>query len=61
MFTHPLCGACQEVGAALAADGRPVVAIDVSRRRDLAKKYGVALVPLAVAVDPRGVVTARLH
>lgn len=61
VFTHPLCGACQEVGAALAADGRPVVAIDVSRRRDLAKKYGVALVPLAVAVDPRGVVTARLH
>lgn len=60
VFTHPLCGACQEVGAALAADGRPVVAIDVSRRRDLAKKYGVALVPLAVAVDPRGVVTARL-
>lgn len=61
VFTHPLCGDCQRVGAELAASGKPVVSVDVSRRRDLAKKYGVALVPLAVAVDPRGQVTARLH
>ena len=61
VFTHPLCGDCQRVGAELAASGTPVVAVDVSRRRDLAKKYGVALVPLAVAVDAHGVVTARLH
>lgn len=61
VFTHPLCGDCQRVGAALAAGDRPVVSVDVSRRRDLARKYGVALVPLAVAVDARGTVTARLH
>ncbi|MBK9033782.1 MAG: DUF4395 family protein [Myxococcales bacterium] len=61
MFTHPLCGDCQRVRAELAASGKPVVSVDVSRRRDLAKKYGVTLVPLAVAVDPFGVVTARLH
>ena len=60
VFTHPLCGDCQRVGAQLAASGKPVVAVDVSRRRDLAKKYGVTLVPLAVAVDARGHVTARL-
>lgn len=61
VFTHPLCGECQELGAALAAAGRPVVSVDVSRRRDLAKKYGVSLVPLAVAVDRQGVVTARVR
>lgn len=61
VFTHPLCGDCQRVGAELAARGTPVVSVDVSRRRDLARKYGVALVPLAVAVDAHGVVTARLH
>lgn len=61
VFTHPLCGDCQRVGAELAAAGKPIVSVDVSRRRDLARKYGVALVPLAVAVDARGFVTARLH
>ncbi|MEZ4399574.1 MAG: DUF4395 family protein [Kofleriaceae bacterium] len=61
VFTHPLCAACQAYGADLAAAGTPVVAVDVSRRRDLAKKYGVALVPTAVAVDAHGVVTARLR
>jgi hypothetical protein len=58
VFTHPLCGDCQRVGADLAAAGRPVVAVDVSRRRDLAKKYGVTLVPLAVAVDAARLVTS---
>lgn len=61
VFTHPLCGDCQRVGAELAASGRSVVSVDVSRRRDLARKYGVSLVPLAVAVDAHGFVTARLR
>ncbi len=61
VFTHPLCGDCQRVGAELAASGRSVVSVDVSRRRDLAHKYGVSLVPFVVAVDAHGVVTARLH
>ena len=34
--------------------------VDVSRRPELARKYGVALVPTAVAVGPGGIVTARL-
>ena len=61
LFTHPLCGECQTVRAELAADPRPLVAVDVSRHRDLARKYGVALVPLAVAVAADGRVTARVH
>jgi hypothetical protein len=32
----------------------------VSRRPELARKYGVALVPTAVAVTPAGIVTARI-
>lgn len=61
LFTHPLCGECQTVKAELARGPRPLLAVDVSRHRDLARKYGVALVPLAVAVAADGRVTARLH
>ena len=61
LFTHPLCGECQTVKAELTRGSRPVVSVDVSRRRDLARKYGVALVPLAVAVAADGRVTSRLH
>ena len=34
--------------------------VDVSRRPELARKYGVALVPMAVAVAPGGAVVERL-
>lgn len=60
LFTHPLCSACQTVGRSLVKQGRPVVSIDVSLRKDLAHKYGVSLVPLAVAVSAAGLVTAQL-
>jgi hypothetical protein len=36
------------------------VTVDVRERPELARKYGVALVPLAVAVGSDGTVTARL-
>ena len=61
LFTHPLCGDCQTARTELARGTRPVVAVDVSRHRDLARKYGVALVPLAVAVASDGRVTARVR
>ncbi|HVV81821.1 MAG TPA: DUF4395 family protein [Kofleriaceae bacterium] len=61
LFTHPLCGECQTVKAELAEGPRPVVAVDVSRHRDLARKYGLALVPLAVAVGADGRVTSRVR
>jgi len=59
-FTHPLCSDCRELEQRLRADGRLVVTVDVRERPDLARKYGVALVPTAVAVGPSGVVTTRL-
>jgi hypothetical protein len=34
--------------------------VDVSRRPELARKYGVALVPTAVAIGPGGIVTRRI-
>jgi hypothetical protein len=60
LFTHPLCSQCHEVGATLAKQPKPVVRIDVSKRKDLAKKYGVSLVPLAFAVSREGIVTEQL-
>jgi len=53
-FTHPLCADCQELSRRLAGQGRAPVLVDVSRRPDLARKYGVAVVPLAVQVGPDG-------
>ena len=59
-FTHPLCTDCHTLECELVAAGRDVFTVDVSRRPELARKYGVALVPTAVAVGPGGIVTARL-
>jgi len=59
-FTHPLCADCQVLSRRLSADGRAPVLVDVSRRPDLARKYGVAVVPLAVAVRADGRVAGRL-
>ena len=44
----------------LESQGRRVVEVDVSKRKDLAKKYGVTLVPLAVSVAADGRVLGRL-
>jgi len=60
-FTHPLCGDCQALTGRLFASGRPTVLVDVSRRPDLARKYGVAVVPLAVAVRADGSVDRQIH
>ena len=59
-FTHPLCTDCRTLEDDLRSAGRTVVTVDVSRRPELARKYGVALVPTAVAVGPGGMVTERL-
>lgn len=57
-FTHPLCADCHRLTARLAAGPVPPVLVDVSRRPDLARKYGVAVVPLAVRVAADGRVVA---
>jgi uncharacterized protein DUF4395/thioredoxin family protein len=59
-FTHPLCSACRSLEARFRTEGRTVVTVDVSARPELARKYGVAVVPTAVAVTADGQVSARL-
>ncbi len=59
-FGHPLCTDCQTLEADVRASGRPFVSVDVRSQRDLARKYGVTLVPTAVTVSPDGTVVARL-
>jgi len=60
-FTHPLCGDCQSLASRLTASGRTPVLVDVSRRPELARKYGVGVVPLAVAVRADGSVARQIH
>ena len=59
-FSHPLCTDCHELISWLEADGRRLVTVDVRQRPELARKYGIALVPTAVVVAADGRVTARL-
>ena len=59
-FTHPLCTDCRTLEDELRSQGREVVTVDVAKRPELARKYGIALVPTAVAVAPGGIVTARI-
>jgi hypothetical protein len=58
-FTHPLCSECQEWERRLAADGT-LVKLDVRERPDLARKYGIAVVPTVLAVAADGEVLERL-
>ncbi len=59
-FTHPLCAECREWEERLLATGDPLVTIDVRERPELARKYGIAIVPTVIAVSPRGEVLERL-
>ena len=59
-FTHPLCTDCRGWEERLRAEGRPPLLVDVSERPELARKYGVAIVPTVVAVSGDGTVLERL-
>ncbi len=59
-FTHPLCSDCLDIERRLRSEGRTLVTVDVRRRPDLARKYGIGIVPTAVAVAADGAITARL-
>ncbi|MGH2446668.1 MAG: DUF4395 family protein [Candidatus Limnocylindria bacterium] len=59
-FSHALCTECRELVDELEASGRRFMTIDVRERPDLARKYGIAIVPTAVSVAADGRVTARL-
>jgi Domain of unknown function (DUF4395) len=59
-FTHPLCADCLRWERRLKDEGRPHVSVDVSRSPELARKYGVAIVPTVVEVAGDGTVLERL-
>jgi len=59
-FTHPLCSDCREWEQRLAAQPEPLVTLDVRDRPDLARKYGITVVPTVFAVGPDGSVLRRL-
>lgn len=59
-FTHPLCSDCRELEHRLKEAEPELVLIDVSERRDLARKYHVDVVPLALRVSRGGRVLERL-
>jgi hypothetical protein len=59
-FTHPLCTDCRDWERRLDDGSEPHVVIDISERPELARKYGVAIVPTVVAVSGDGTVLRRL-
>jgi hypothetical protein len=59
-FTHPLCSECREWERRLERERTPHVVVDVKTRPELARKYGVAVVPTVVAVAGDGTVLKRL-
>jgi len=59
-FTHPLCAECRQWEETLRARATPLVTLDVRDRPELARKYGIAIVPTVVAVAPDGTVVERL-
>jgi hypothetical protein len=59
-FTHPLCADCREWERRLAAGSEPLVTLDVRERPELARKYGIAVVPTVFRVGSDGAVLKRL-
>lgn len=59
-FTHPLCSECKEWERRLDAEPEPLIKLDVRERPDLARKYGIAVVPTVLAVAGDGEVLERL-
>jgi hypothetical protein len=59
-FTHPLCADCREWEQRLRDAGDPLVTLDVTERPDLARKYGIAVVPSVFEVAADGAVLRRL-
>jgi hypothetical protein len=59
-FSHSLCTECRDLIRELKASGRRFVTVDVRQQPELARKYGIAIVPTAFSVAADGRVTARL-
>jgi hypothetical protein len=59
-FTHALCSECREWERRLSGRPEPLVTIDVRERPEMARKYGVAVVPTVLSVASDGTVLQRL-
>jgi hypothetical protein len=59
-FTHPLCAECRDWEGRLRGGERPLLTLDVREHPELARKYGIAVVPTVVAVAADGRVLDRL-
>ena len=59
-FTHPLCADCREWEQRLAAESEPLLTLDVREHPELARKYGIAVVPTVFRVGSDGAVLKRL-
>jgi hypothetical protein len=59
-FSHPLCSECREWKERLRSNGETLITFDVRERPDLARKYGIAIVPTVLAVSADGTVLERL-
>jgi hypothetical protein len=59
-FTHPLCSECREWEERLRSNDETLITFDIRERPDLARKYGIAIVPTVLAVGPDGTVLERL-
>jgi hypothetical protein len=59
-FTHPLCAECRVWEERLGTSERPLVTLDVRERPDLARKYGINVVPTVFSVAADGTLLRRL-
>lgn len=59
-FTHPLCADCRSWEELLRERPEPLLTVDVRERPDLARKYGIAVVPTVVTIARNGTVLERL-
>ncbi|MGI8631723.1 MAG: DUF4395 family protein [Solirubrobacterales bacterium] len=59
-FTHPLCSECHSLEQDLTARGERLQSVNVRERPDLARKYGILVVPTALGVGADGTVTHQI-
>jgi Domain of unknown function (DUF4395) len=59
-FTHPLCSECGVWERRLRERDEPLVTVDVSERPEMARKYGITVVPTVFAVAGDGTLLRRL-
>jgi hypothetical protein len=59
-FTHPLCADCRRWEQRLAAESEPLLTLDVRQHPEVARKYGIAVVPTVFRIGSDGAVLQRL-